>query len=300
MKKPALSPEESLKTYLQYLTVEKGLAANTIISYSNDLGSFLRFVEAERLPWPNIKESALVDFVRQESRLGLSARSLARRLSALKSFFRFLVMSGLLEKNPTSLLQTPSTWRTLPNVLTPSEVEALLLVPPLEKPQGLRDRAMLEVLYATGLRVSELANLMLENINLEEGFLVCFGKGGKERVVPVGRTACEFTSRYIAEVRPLFVRSESGFLFLTRRGKNFTRQGVWKILRDYAAKAGLAGKVHPHILRHSFATHLLERGADLRSVQLMLGHSQVTTTQIYTHVSGDRLRKVYDKFHPRA
>jgi integrase/recombinase XerD len=300
MKKPALSPEESLKTYLQYLTVEKGLAANTIISYSNDLGSFLRFVEAERLPWPNIKESALVDFVRQESRLGLSARSLARRLSALKSFFRFLVMSGLLEKNPTSLLQTPSTWRTLPNVLTPSEVEALLLVPPLEKPQGLRDRAMLEVLYATGLRVSELANLMLENINLEEGFLVCFGKGGKERVVPVGRTACEFTSRYIAEVRPLFVRSGSVFLFLTRRGKNFTRQGVWKILRDYAAKAGLAGKVHPHILRHSFATHLLERGADLRSVQLMLGHSQVTTTQIYTHVSGDRLRKVYDQFHPRA
>lgn len=300
MKKPALSPEESLKTYLQYLTVEKGLAANTILSYSNDLGSFIRFVEAEKLPWPNIKESALVDFVRRESRLGLSARSLARRLSALKSFFRFLVMSGLLEKNPTSMLQTPSTWRTLPNVLTPSEVEALLLVPPLDKPQGLRDRAMLEVLYAAGLRVSELANLKIEDINLEEGFLVCFGKGGKERVVPVGRTACEFASRYIAEVRPIFNRSGSIFLFLTRRGKNFTRQGVWKILRDYAAKSGLAGKVHPHILRHSFATHLLERGADLRSVQLMLGHSQVTTTQIYTHVSGDRLRKVYDKFHPRA
>ncbi len=300
MKKPAPAPEESLKVYLQYLTVERGLAANTIVSYANDVEGFVKFVRDEKLPWPDIGESSLVDFVRRESRLGLSARSLARRLSALKSFFKFLVMSGLIEKSPASGLLTPSTWMTLPNVLSPSEVEALLDTPPLGKPQGLRDRAMLEVLYAAGLRVSELAGLKLDNVNLEEGFLICYGKGGKERVVPIGRTACEFTSRYIAEVRPLFAGTGSEFLFLTRRGKNFTRQGVWKILRDYAAAAGLAGKVHPHVLRHSFATHLLERGADLRSVQLMLGHSQVTTTQIYTHVSGDRLRRVYDKFHPRA
>lgn len=300
MKRAALSPEESLKVFLQFLTVERGLAANTVVSYANDLARFLAYAKKARLPWPDMKENALTDFVRQESRLGLSSRSLARRISALKSFFRFLVASGIASRNPTSGLQTPSSWKSLPKFLTPAEVEKLMQAPPLDKPQGLRDRAMLEVLYASGLRVSELASLKVEDVNLDEGFLVCFGKGGKERLVPVGRTACGFTVRYLNEVRPKLAVRETPVLFLTRRGLPFTRQGIWKLLRGHAAKAGLAAKVHPHILRHSFATHLLERGADLRSVQLMLGHSQVTTTQIYTHVTGERLRRVYDQFHPRA
>jgi len=300
MKKPALSPEESLKLFLEYLAVERGLSPNTIISYSIDLAKLIGFVKAGRRPWPNLKESDLVNFIRRESRLGLSSRSMARRISALKSFFRFLVQNGLAARNPTAGLRRPASWRTLPRVLTAAEVDKLMRAPALDKPPGLRDRAMIEMLYASGLRVSELAGLRTEDVNLKEGFLVCLGKGGKQRIVPIGRTACSFTARYMREGRPQSLASGSPFLFLTRRGKNFTRQGVWKMLRGYGLKAGLADKIHPHVLRHSFATHLLEGGADLRSVQLMLGHSQVTTTQIYTHVTGQRLRRVYDKFHPRA
>jgi integrase/recombinase XerD len=300
MKAPSTSAEDALRLYLEYLAVEKGLASNTIQSYARDLRSFLGFLKREKLAWTAAREEDLVRYVHAESRAGLSARSMARRISALRSFFRFLVLSGFLKKNPASQLTSPSTWLSLPKVLTVKEVEALLGATDEAKPQGLRDRAMLEVLYGSGLRVSELASIKPPDLNLDDGFLVCRGKGGKERIVPVGRPACGFVARYLREVRPRYETGPSPFLFLTRRGRGFTRQGLWKLLKGYAGKAGLSAKISPHILRHSFATHLLERGADLRSVQLMLGHSQITTTQIYTHVSRERLRRVYDQFHPRA
>lgn len=300
MKPPASSPEDSRRLFLEYLAVEKGLARNTILSYSRDIGKFLDFVKAGKLVWSRVPEEALVRFIHRESQAGLSARSLARLISALRSYFRFLVLSGFVKKDPSSQLTTPSTWLSLPKFLTVDEVESLLQAPDETRPHGLRDRAMLEVLYGSGLRVSELVSLKLAEVNLEEGFLVCRGKGGKERIVPLGRSACRAVGRYLAEVRPLVDPGGRDDLFLSRRGKPFTRQGLWKLLRQHAREAGLAPRISPHILRHSFATHLLERGADLRSVQLMLGHSQITTTQIYTHVSRERIRKVYDRFHPRA
>jgi integrase/recombinase XerD len=300
MKLPASSPEDALRLFLEYLAVEKGLARNTVTSYARDIRKFVDFLKAGKIAWNRVTEDTLVRFVHRESQAGLSARSLARLISALRSFFKFLVLSGFVKKDPSSRLTTPSTWLALPKFLTVAEVEALLRAPDEKKAQGVRDRAMLEVLYGSGLRVSELAALKRAEVNLTEGFLVCRGKGGKERIVPLGRSACDAVNRYIAEVRPLVDGDRREELFLSRRGRPFSRQGLWKLLRQHARQAGLSEKISPHILRHSFATHLLERGADLRSVQLMLGHSQITTTQIYTHVSRERLRSVYDKFHPRA
>ena len=300
MKPPAASPEAALRLFLEYLAVEKGLAGNSIQSYARDVRKLVDHLGSRKVALHRVTEETLVGFIHKESREGLSARSLARLISALRSFFRFLVLSGLVSKDATAQLTTPSTWLALPKFLTVAETEALLRSPDEKKPRGVRDRAMLEVLYGSGLRVSELATLKLAEINLEDGFLVCRGKGGKERIVPLGRTACAAIKRYLAEVRPRLDGGGREELFLSRRGRPFTRQGVWKLLRQHAAAAGLAARISPHVLRHSFATHLLERGADLRSVQLMLGHSQITTTQIYTHVSRERLRRVYDKFHPRA
>jgi integrase/recombinase XerD len=300
MKPPASSPEDALRLFLEYLAVEKGLSANTIQSYARDVRKLVDALKARKTPLHRVSEETLVGLIHRESQAGLSARSLARQISALRSFFRFLILSGFLKTDATSQLTTPSTWLALPKFLTVAEAETLLQAPDDKKAHGLRDRAMLEVLYGSGLRVSELATLRLAEINLEEGFLVCRGKGGKERIVPLGRSACDAVKRYLAEARPLVDPGGREELFLSRLGRPFTRQGVWKLLRQHAVKAGLAAKISPHVLRHSFATHLLERGADLRSVQLMLGHSQITTTQIYTHVSRERLRRVYDKFHPRA
>ena len=300
MKSPASSPEDALRLFLEYLAVEKGLSANTIQSYERDVRKLVDVLRARKISLSQVSEDTLVRFIHGESQGGLSARSLARLVSALRSFFRFLVLSGYLKKDSTTQLTTPSTWLALPKFLTVAEAEALLQAPDEKKPQGLRDRAMLEVLYGSGLRVTELATLKIAEINLHDGFLVCRGKGGKERIVPLGRSSCQAIRRYLDDVRPLVDTGGREELFLSRRGRPFTRQGVWKLLRRHAAKAGLSAKISPHVLRHSFATHLLERGADLRSVQLMLGHSQITTTQIYTHVSRERLRRVYDKFHPRA
>ncbi len=298
---PRPSPsEDPLRLFLTYLAVERGLARNTILAYGRDLEKLRIFMKSQNLGWSRLKEDTFVRFVHSQSRSGLSARSLSRLTSAVKSFSKFLVLSGILDKNPAAQLTSPSTWRSLPKVLSSKEVEALLTTPPDTAPQGIRDRAMLEVLYGAGLRVSELVNLKPDEINLAEGFLLCRGKGGTERLVPLGRSASEAVRRYVEEVRPLYEKRPNPFLFLTRRGTPFTRQGFWKLLRVYAGEAGLASKISPHTLRHSFATHLLERGADLRSVQIMLGHSQITTTQIYTHVSRERLRRVYDRFHPRA
>jgi integrase/recombinase XerD len=300
MKKPQAAAGEVLRLFLDYLSVEKGLTANTIISYGRDLDKYLSFLQRHKVGWRQADEATIGRFVRDESRAGLQARSLARLISALKSFYRFLLLDGFVDSDPTANVSSPKTWLNLPKFLTVAEVELLLGQPDESGPRGLRDRAMLELLYATGLRVSEIIRLRPQDLNLDEGYVVCRGKGGKERVVPVGGPAVAVVRRYLEEVRPRLDKRASEAIFLTRLGRPFTRQGFWKMLAGYARRAGLSAEISPHVLRHSFATHLLERGADLRSVQLMLGHSQITTTQIYTHVSRERLRQVYDRFHPRA
>jgi integrase/recombinase XerD len=300
MKNSRSSTEDVLQLFLDYLSVEKGLSSNTIVSYGRDLKKFFGFLKTAKTDWRRTDEDILVRFVHRQSQAGLKARSLARLISALKSFYRFLLLDGLVKNDPTSNLTSPKTWISLPKFLTVPEVECLLRQPEVGDRQGLRNRAILEILYATGLRVSEFVRLRQQDINLEDGYVICRGKGGKERVVPVGKMAADWTQKYLAEVRPHLLREPTEVMFLTRFGAPFTRQGVWKLLSEYARKAGLEVRLSPHILRHSFATHLLERGADLRSVQLMLGHSQITTTQIYTHVSRQRLRQVYEKYHPRA
>jgi len=292
--------EHVLKVYSDYLKVEKGLSPNSVNSYVLDLQKLYQYLAGEKKSLFRLKETDLVSFIQKQALSGLAPRSLARLVSSLKSFFRFLLLDNFISKNPAENLSSPSLWLTLPKVLTEEEVETLLEQPDQGKPQGIRDRAMLEVMYGSGLRVSELVSLRLEDVRLSQGFLVCRGKGSKERIVPIGRKAVHWVKTYLQNVRPLFDKEGLPVLFLTRRGKAFTRQGLWKILRTYGQKAGLSQKLHPHVLRHSFATHLLEHGADLRSVQMLLGHSQITTTQIYTHVSRERLKQVYDKFHPRA
>ena len=292
--------EAAVRAFLDYLSIEKGLAANTRAAYGRDLAKLLLFFNKEKVSWKKATEEGLVGFVRAQSRSGLSARSLARLISAVRSFYKYLLLDGVVGADPAERLSSPSVWLSLPKFLTIKEVESLLAAPDAGEPRGVRDRAMLEVLYGAGLRVSELVSLRPGDVNLQEGFLICRGKGGKERIVPLGGSACTAVRAYLDGARPLMDKRGAGPLFLTRRGGAFTRQGFWKLLKGRAREAGLGAKISPHVLRHSFATHLLERGADLRSVQLMLGHSQITTTQIYTHVSRDRLRQVYDKYHPRA
>lgn len=294
------SPDEILHSFLDFLSVEKGYSRNTILAYSSDLNKWIIFLKKEKIAWGQAGEEDLVRFIHEQSRAGLSARSLARMISSLKSFYKFLLLDGLVEKNQAANLSSPKIWLKLPQFLTVDEVESLLQQPDESRIRGIRDRAMLELLYATGLRVSELVSLKIKELNMEEGFLLCRGKGGKERIVPVGKSARQAIRRYLQKARPKLTRAPCDFLFLTSRGGAFSRQGFWKMLKAYACKSGLSLKISPHILRHSFATHLLERGADLRSVQLMLGHAQITTTQIYTHVSRERLRQVYEKYHPRA
>lgn len=300
MKKPPVSPEKSLQVFLEYLSVEKGLSSNTRQSYARDIQKLLDFLEGEKINLQKAADKNLVKFIHFQSRMGLSARSLARLISSLRSYYSFLILDGIIKVNPTIDLLAPKLWFSLPKFLSVKDVDLLLRQPDEKQVKGCRDKAMLELLYATGLRVSELVSLKTNDVNLESGFLICKGKGGKERIVPLGNTSALAVKKYLEEARQKLWKRETKTLFLTTRGGAFTRQGFWKMLKEYGEQAGLTQKISPHILRHSFATHLLECGADLRSVQLMLGHSQITTTQIYTHVTRKHLRKVYDKFHPRA
>lgn len=300
MKNLSSPPEDILQVFLDFLSVEKGLSFNTVLSYSRDVRKLFCFFKKEKIPWSKAEEDDLIRFIHQQSRTGLSPRSLARLISSLKSFYKFLILDNIVKKNPVVNLSSPKIWLKLPQFLTVEEVELLLKQPDERNIRGVRDKAMLELLYATGLRVSELVSLKRKDLNVKDGFLLCLGKGGKERIVPIGGMARQAVRRYLDEVRSRLLKGSNDSLFLTSRGGAFTRQGFWKQLKAYAKKSGLDLKISPHILRHSFATHLLERGADLRSVQLMLGHTQITTTQIYTHVSRERIRKVYEKYHPRA
>lgn len=294
------SPEVILQSFLEYLSVEKGLSSNTIIAYHRDLEKVFHFLKAKRISLQEVKEEELASFIQHTSRTGLSSRSVARLISSLKSLYNYLIVDGIVKKNPTATLSSPKRWMSLPKYLTVREVELLLRQPDEKDMLGLRDKAMLELLYATGLRVSELISLKTKEVNVDDCFLLCRGKGGKERVVPLNNSSAKAVKEYLERVRPALLKEPNDLLFITKRGGAFTRQGFWKLLKTYGLKAGLASKVSPHVLRHSFATHLLERGADLRSIQLMLGHSQIMTTQIYTHVSRERVRRIYEKYHPRA
>jgi integrase/recombinase XerD len=287
-------------TYADHLAVERGLSRRTVESYLRDLGGFGRYLASIRRNLPAVVRPDLVRYVQNRRAAGLSARSAARLLSALRGFFRYCAAEGIVPEDPAVQLTSPKTWLALPHVLSAQEIDALLAAPDVSTAQGLRDRAMLETLYASGLRVSELVRLETERADLEGGTLLVVGKGNKERLVPLGRDARRWIGRYLREARPGLDRARSEFLFLTRRGGPMTRQRFWQLIERYARIAGIRSHASPHVLRHSFATHMLEHGADLRSVQMLLGHADIATTQIYTHISRARLRQVYDEFHPRA
>lgn len=289
-----------LPDYLAALVVERGLAAHSVASYRSDLRRFGTWLDRRRLAATGCERADLRRYLSELRGLGLSARSAARALAALRGFYRYLLERGVTAADPTLELETPKLMRALPRFLGGAEVEALLAAPDPSTPLGLRDRAMLETVYATGMRVSELVALKASQLHLDPGFVRVWGKGSKERLVPVGSTARQWLARYLAEVRPAHATGRAEELFLTVRGTGMTRQRFWLLVRGYGRKAGIATPLSPHVLRHSFATHLLEHGADLRAVQAMLGHASVTTTEIYTHVTRERLRRLYDEKHPRA
>ena len=285
--------------YLEALILERGLSPRTVDAYRNDLERFGReSIAAGRDPVRAVPRE-IAGHIAALRRQGLAARSVARHLVALRGFYRHLVQLGERADDPTAGLAPPKQMRKLPRVLRESEVEALLAAPDTAMPLGRRDKAMLELLYATGLRVSELIGLELAQLRLDVGFLLAWGKGGKERAVPVGEQAEGWLHGYLDEARPQLVRGRHEVVFVNHRGSPLSRQGCWKIIAAYGRRVGV-GKLSPHVLRHSFATHLLEHGADLRAVQMMLGHASISTTQIYTHIHAQRLRQLYDSHHPRS
>ncbi|HET9768564.1 MAG TPA: site-specific tyrosine recombinase XerD [Thermoanaerobaculia bacterium] len=288
-----------LDRWLDELASERGLAANSLAAYRRDLLRMEADLRAQQVEPLDADSKALAAHQRRLLRAGMAPRTLRRALASMRGFYGHLATSGERADNPAEHLLAPRKLQTLPKVLSEAQVAALLAGPDPAQPLGLRDKAMLELLYATGLRVSELVGLTLSQLRLGEGFLVAFGKGSKERIVPVGEQAEGWVRRYLTEVRGGLLRGRHAEVFLNHRGAPLTRQGFWKVLAAYGRRAGIRD-LSPHVLRHSFATHLLEHGADLRAVQMMLGHSDISTTQIYTHIHQQRLRSLYDKFHPRA
>jgi integrase/recombinase XerD len=296
------SPDALIDLFLNYLLVEKGLAQKTLEAYSRDIIRYRNFLAVNKSTGFSEEDTPLLlkhlILLRKD---GLKARSRARHLVAIRGFYRFLVQEKILRNDPARLIDLPKSGLKLPHVLSKEEIELLLNTPDIAKPIGLRDAAMLELMYAAGLRVSELINLKLQDINLEAGFVRIFGKGSRERIVPIGAHAREKVNTYLKTARSKRLKQTSSpYLFIARAAKPMTRQGFWKLLRRYAMQAGLKKKITPHSLRHSFASHLLEGGADLRAVQVMLGHVDISTTQIYTHVTRDHLKKLHQKFHPRG
>ena len=292
----------TISSFLTHVKVEKGLSSNTVSAYRRDLVKFDVFAQKRKLTLEGVSRGDLVEFLAGLYRLKLESRTVARHLVTLRNFFRFAQVHELITTDPSINLESPKIRRSLPGYLRLEEVERLLEQPDSTTALGLRDRAMLEVLYSTGLRVSELIGLRVSDLDSKVGCVRCIGKGDKERIVPVGRKALIMVEKYLRDARPKLLGKLRGSptLFVNRRGVSLSRVGVWKILSGYGKRAGLRVSLTPHMLRHSFATHLLERGADLRSVQLMLGHADISTTQIYTHVVEERLKQIYKAHHPRA
>jgi integrase/recombinase XerD len=298
-----LSSASTLDAYLTHLTVERRLARNSVDSYARDLQGLAEFAAGQGKSVEALTRPELEGHVRDLMAEGRSPRSVARAVACYRGFFRFLVIDGRLTVNPADDLRPPRAWKVLPRYLAVEDVDRLIEQPVVSTPRGLRDRALIELLYATGMRVSELLSLRPADVNLDASYLTCSGKGNKQRIVPIGDEAADWVRRYVREGRPaLLGKRSSPRLFVNAKGggPGLTRVGFWKILKAYARQAGLAKGLSPHMLRHSFATHLLERGADLRAIQMMLGHADLSTTQIYTHVLEQRMRSIYDRFHPRA
>ncbi len=294
--------DQRQELFLENLRLSRQLSKHTVEAYARDLLTFAEIAQASGFALPEkVNRECVETFLIKQSQEGLASRSLARSLSSVRSFFRFLHREGLVAKNPADGVRSPRLGRSLPKALSPDEMIRLLEVPKLDKPLGIRDRAILEFGYACGLRVSELTNATFDGVILEEGVARIKGKGSKIRLVPFGDVAAQWLNHYLKESRPHFDRGKpQKWLFLSSRGRQMTRQTVWHLLKKYAREGGLGSKVSPHVLRHSFATHLLNGGADLRSVQQMLGHASLSTTQIYTHMTDRRLRQVYFEHHPRA
>lgn len=285
--------------FISYLRVEKGLSKNTLLAYQNDLEKLNAYSKSINKELLSLEREDIVGFIRWLNEKALDSKSIARTLVTVRNLYKFLLLDGLIKRDPSTNIETPKSWQSLPKFLVTEEVERLLAMPDLKSEIGIRDKAMLEVLYATGLRVSELVALKINDFNLDLGYVITLGKGNKERTVPVGKSAIEWMKKYLPIRHKLMMDNSSSFLFINRRGKPISRQIFWKIIVDYGEKAKI-GHITPHLLRHSFATHLLENGADLRAVQMMLGHTNISTTQIYTHITNERLREIYKRFHPRA
>jgi len=293
--------KELIDSFLDYLSVERGLARNTIIAYREDLNMYLDFMERRGInALSKVLKNDIIEFMLFEKGKGISPTSISRRLAAIRMFHRFLSRERVLKDDPTTLIDSPKLWKKVPDTLSLNEVEALISQPDPRLRQGARDKAILETLYATGMRVSECTDLKSNGVNLDIGFLRCIGKGNKERVIPLGKKAIHSINRYLEFSRPYLLKNKtSEFLFVNRSGNKLSRQSIWKLIKQYAKEAKIKKPIKVHTLRHSFATHLLERGADLRSVQEMLGHSNISTTQIYTHIDKDRLKTIHKMFHPR-
>ena len=296
--------KDPLEDFIHYLTIEKGLAKNTLLSYKRDLNSYYKFLkeQLQMEDWNNVSRVHIVQFLGKLKEEGKSSKTLARHTASIRSFHQFLLRERISESDPSVLIESPQTQKSLPKVLSQEETEALLNAPEPTDAFGIRDKAILELLYATGMRVSELIELNIDNVHIEMGFVRCIGKGNKERIIPVGQMALDSITAYLTSGRPKLVhqKNKSDALFLNHHGGRLSRQGLWKIIKKLAMKANIQKSLTPHTLRHSFATHLLMNGADLRAVQEMLGHADISTTQIYTHVTNVRLKDVYSKFHPRA
>jgi integrase/recombinase XerD len=291
--------EELIKKFLIYLTVEKGLAKNTLESYERDLRKYFHFMKAKNVD--DISRTDVISFQARLSAEGIATPSAARSLSAVRGFHKYLMLDGLAQRDPTVTIETPRGWKRLPKTLSSADVDSLLNQPDPSVPIGMRDKAMLELLYATGLRVSELVGLRVPDLNLERGFLIVMGKGSKERAVPMGELAIAAIKHYLAGARQTLLNgTDSDLLFISSKRRGITRQMFWERIKFYTVQAGIGKNISPHTVRHSFATHLLDNGADLRAVQAMLGHSDISTTQIYTHVSRQRLKQIHEKYHPRG
>ncbi len=288
--------------YINFLAVERGVSLNTLEAYSRDLNRYIAYIEEREIKdIKDISSDDVVAFLGSLRKSGLVANSVNRTLAALRGFYKYLVLQKLIEENPIANISLARVWMHLPDTLNEEEMRNLLDQPGAKNVLEIRDRAMMELLYATGIRVSELISLTINNINWQTGYLIVMGKGGKERIVPIGQVAYDCLGRYVNKMRPGLLKGNSTtVLFLNRSGGGLTRQGFWKIVKKYAKKAGMMKRVYPHTFRHSFATHILERGGDLRSVQVMLGHSDISTTQIYTHVTRERLKDIHRKYHPRG
>lgn len=296
--------QDAVSDYLHFLRVERQLSSNTLSSYERDLKAYIKDLSKVQniTTLNNVERIHILSHLQLLKTGGNSSRTLARHISSIRSFHQFILREKVSNTDPTVHLEMPQMDKTLPKILSIEEIEELIAAPNTGKPQGLRDRAMLEILYATGMRISECISLNLADLHLTMGFVRCFGKGGKERIIPLGQSALTASENYLKEGRPKLIKpkNKTDAIFVNQRGKALTRQGVWKLMKEHARKAGIQNEIMPHTMRHSFATHMIENGADLRAVQEMLGHADISTTQIYTHVSKIRLKDVYKQFHPRA